>query len=161
MNANNNLIDDNTTSYFADWAVDKDVDIGQLDDNFSTNVHNNLIDSNIEASSPIDKDENVTLIVSGFPTTEITKIQSIVYYNRQDDFNLHRTLGLALELYSRENDVNLENPLASSNEICRNMPQHASLSWICMNMPQHASLSWICRKLVGTCPSMPATAGFV
>ena len=29
VNANNILIDDNTTSYFADWAEDKDVDIGE------------------------------------------------------------------------------------------------------------------------------------
>jgi len=117
VNANNILIDDNTTSYFADWAVDKDEDIGHYLENVSTNAHNNLIEASFEASSPLNKDENVALIISGFPTTEITKIQSIVYYNRQDDVNLDRTLSLALELYSRENDVNLETPLASSNEI--------------------------------------------
>ena len=38
-------------------------------------------------------------------------------YNRQDENVLDRTLGLALELYNRENDANLETPLASSNEI--------------------------------------------
>ena len=67
--------------------------------------------------SPFDRDENVALIISGFPITEISKIQSIVDYNRQDVGVFARIIGLALELYSRKTDVNLERPLASTNEI--------------------------------------------
>jgi len=40
-----------------------------------------------------------------------------VVYNRQDGGIVDRTLGLALELYNRENDANLETPLASTDEI--------------------------------------------
>ena len=116
INANNILLDINTSSYFTDWT-DKDVDIGQYLDNVSSNAYNNTIETGFGAVSPVGMDGNVALIISGFPTTEITKIQSIVYYNRQDGVALDKTLGLALELYSRENDVNLVNPLASSNEI--------------------------------------------
>jgi len=41
----------------------------------------------------------------------------MVVYNRQGNFALDRILGLALELYNRENDANLETPLASTKEI--------------------------------------------
>jgi len=117
VNANNILIDDNTTSYFADWAEDKDVDIGEYLQTFSTIAHNNEIEATFGAVSPFDRDETVALIISGFPITEISKIQSIVVYNRQDVGVSARIIGLALELYSRKTDVNLESQLASTNEI--------------------------------------------
>jgi len=118
VNASNRLTDANTTSYFADWAVDKDVDIGHFSSYLATNIYNNIIESGYGVVSPFDRDENVALIISGFPKTDINKIQSIVVYNRQDgNVAIDRTLGLALELYNRENDANLETPLASSNEI--------------------------------------------
>jgi len=116
VNASNILIDVNTSSYFADWVVDKDVDIGQYQDNVSSNAHNNIIEAGFSSVSPLDTGENSALLISGFPKTEITKIQSMILYNRQDGSNT-RLVGVALELYSRENDVNLVNPLASSNEI--------------------------------------------
>ena len=116
MNALNLLTDVNTTSFFAYWT-NEDVDIGQYQETFAFNVHNNVIEAGFEAAPLLDRNENIAFIISGFPTAEITKIQSIVYYDRQDCVTFNRTLGLALELYSRENDVNLETPLASSNEI--------------------------------------------
>ena len=117
VNAINLLTDANTTSYFADWAVDKDVNIGQYQNNFASKIHNNIIEADFGAVSPFDRDENLALIISGFPTTDINKIQSMVVYNRQDGGVIDRTIGLALELYNRENDANLETSLASTNEI--------------------------------------------
>ena len=119
VNANNLLLDANTTSYFADWVVDKDDDISQFNNNFASKVYNNVIETGFGAVSPFDRDENLALIISGFPSTDINKIQSIVVYNRQDnpEIAIDWTIGLALELYNRENDANLVNPLASSNEI--------------------------------------------
>ena len=116
MNVSNILIDDDTTSYFAYWT-NKDDDIGEYEDNISSNVYNNVIEAGFEAVPPLDSNGNIALIISGFPKTDINKIQSIVVYNRQDDIAISRTLGLALEVYNRENDANLETPLASSNEI--------------------------------------------
>ena len=92
----------NTSSYLADWVVDKDVDIGQNGADVASKVHNNIIEATFEATSPFDRDGNIALIISGFPTTEITKLQSVVVYNRQDGNIFGRTIGLALELYSRE-----------------------------------------------------------
>ena len=82
----------------------------------ATNVKNNIIEGDGGgAHSPTDYiNENISLICKEIPRTKIQDIQSIVLYNRA---RFDRAIGLAIELYNRSNDPNLETPLASTDEI--------------------------------------------
>lgn len=104
------------TSYFANWAVDKDIDIGSYDSSGSFKLYNEDIIALYSAHSIENSTANIALIIKNIPLTIIETIQSIVLYNRASPDN-KTTIGLAIELYNSKNDSTLLTPLASTNEI--------------------------------------------
>jgi len=101
-------------SYYALWDSDKYTDIGQYQNFVSERVYNNVFEDPYGTASPPTEITNTALIIREIPRTRIQDIQSLIVYNRVDS---GRSIGLAIELYNRSNDPNLETPLASTEVI--------------------------------------------
>ncbi len=117
-----NILNDNSTSlisYFAEWS-DKGTDIGSYQSsNPASNIYDNTFNENVISPNPGDvTTRNQALIIKGIPLTYLYNIQSLVFYNRTSDVGRqNRAIGLAIELYNIENDINLNNPVYSTGEI--------------------------------------------
>jgi hypothetical protein len=113
VNGVNIVINNGLTSYFAIWS-DKGTDTGFLLTYDSTFVYNNLIQSGYETHSP--SNQANALIIKNIPLTSINDIQALVYYNRTG-FASIRVIGLVIELYNSTIDPDLNEVLATTNEI--------------------------------------------
>jgi len=117
-----NILNDNSTSlisYFAEWS-DKGTDIGNYQSvSPASNIYDNTFIENVISPNPGDvTTSNQALIIKGIPPTSLYNIQSLVFYNRTSDVGRkNRAIGLAIELYNIENDINLNNPVYSTGEI--------------------------------------------
>jgi hypothetical protein len=113
VNGVNIMVDNGLTSYFALWS-DKETDTGFYLTYDSTFVYNNIITSDFEAHS-LPNQAN-TLIIKNIPLTYINDIQALIIYNRRG-FASIRALGLIIELYNSIKDPDLNEVLATTNEI--------------------------------------------
>ena len=121
VNGSNILVENSATltSYFADWLVDKEEDLGFLDPYPASNAYNNSIDTTFDTGSDVGAN---ALIITDIPPTDINDIQAFVYYNRNSPFWEPKAIGLAIELYNKTNDPDLIRPLATTNEISVSAP---------------------------------------
>jgi len=80
VNGSNLLVENSATltSYFADWSVDKNEDLGSYQGSVASRIYNNVIEGGIGAHS----DGGNSLIIKNIPSTDINKIQALVLYNR-------------------------------------------------------------------------------
>ena len=107
------MVNNGLTSYFAMWS-DKETDAGFYLTHDSTFVYNNIITSDFEAHS-LPNQANA-LIIKNIPLTPINEIQAIVYYNRIFSPAI-KAIGLVVELYNSITDPDLNEVLATTNEI--------------------------------------------
>ena len=122
VNGINILFNNGLTSYFAEWT-DKDTDIGFIFqegvDRSAPAMYNNVFEA-VGPTSPETSDANTVLIIKNIPYTNISTIQSLVLYNRDDATGGKRAIGLAVELYNSINDPDLTELLATTNVITTN-----------------------------------------
>jgi hypothetical protein len=122
VNGINILFNNGLTSYFAEWT-DKDTDIGFIFqegiDRSAPAMYNNVFEP-VGPTSPETSDVNTVLIIKNIPYTNISTIQSLVLYNRDDATGGKRAIGLAVELYNSINDPDLTELLATTNVITTN-----------------------------------------
>jgi len=108
------------TSLFANWAVDKEVDLGALGGgslNKTSKLYDNVISNEYDAHSKEDNSTaDIALIIKGLSLTLIETIQALVLYNRTGEFN-NTTIGLAIELYNSTQDPTFTEILATTNVI--------------------------------------------
>ena len=80
VNGANLLVENSATltSYFAEWEVDKDADLGEFSDNFASKVYNNLIES--DGAGAVSSGTSASaLIIKNIPLTFVNDIQAIVF----------------------------------------------------------------------------------
>ena len=116
VNGVNIMIDNDLTSYFADWSVDKQVDIGFFTGSPVNALYNNIIETDFGTASS-GGNVNTAVIIKNIPITAIYDIQALVLYNRTGSGFKLRTIGLAIELYNSTNDPDLTEVLATTNVI--------------------------------------------
>ena len=115
VNGVNIMINNGLTSYFAMWS-DKETDAGFYLTHDSTLVYNDIIQSGFETHS--NPNQANALIIKNIPLTSINEIQAIVYYNRTGPLYFSpKAIGLIIELYNSTIDPNLNDVLATTNEI--------------------------------------------
>jgi len=121
INDSNLLVENSATldSYFVNWLVDKEADLGCLDTNPASNAYNNVLDTTFDTGSDVGAN---SLIITDIPSTNINDIQALVYYNRNTPFWQPKAIGLVIELYKKTNDPDLIIPLATTDEISVSAP---------------------------------------
>ena len=82
----------------------------------STFVYNDVVVAAFETHSP--PNQANALIIKNIPLTSINEIQALVYYNRTGPGNTPKAIqGLIIELYNSITDPDLNEVLATTNEI--------------------------------------------
>ena len=120
VNGSNILVENSAvlTSYFFNWS-DKDTEIPPLlyQDIFRSVslIYNNVIEPDFGTHSLTSSTTNA-LIIKNIPLTLVNDIQALILYNRKSTNNI-RTLGLIIELYNSTIDPNIDEVLATTNEI--------------------------------------------
>jgi hypothetical protein len=122
VNGSNILFPNSATliSYFAQFNIDVDVDVGQEANLVASNAYNNNFENDptfLGAMSSTASTVNTALIIKNIPLTIIDNIQSLVLYNRINTGSSQRIIGLAVELYNSTNDPDLTEVLATTNVI--------------------------------------------
>jgi hypothetical protein len=108
------MVNNGLTTYFALWS-DKETDQGFYLTYDSTFVYNDIVQAGFEAHSPVNLAN--ALIIENIPLTSINEIQALVYYNRTGDGNTPKAIGLIIEFYNCITDPDLNEVLATTNEI--------------------------------------------
>jgi hypothetical protein len=120
INGSNVLQSSGLTSLFANWAVDKEVDLGALGGgslNDTSKLYDNVISNEYDAHSKEDNSTaDIAIIIKGLSLTLIETIQALVLYNRTGDFN-NTTIGIAIELYNSTQDPTFTEILATTSVI--------------------------------------------
>ena len=120
INGSNVLQSSGLTSLFANWAVDKEVDLGALGGgslNKTSKLYDNVISNEYDAHSKEDNSTaDIAIIIKGLSLTLIETIQALVLYNRTGDFN-NTTIGIAIELYNSTQDPTFTEILATTSVI--------------------------------------------
>jgi len=109
------MANNDSTSYFAMWS-DKGTDTCFYLTYDSTFVYNDVVVAAFETHSP--PNQANALIIKNIPLTSINEIQALVYYNRTGPGNTPKAIqGLIIELYNSITDPDLNEVLATTNEI--------------------------------------------
>ena len=120
IDGSNILQSSGLTSLFANWAVDKEVDLGALGGgslNDASKLYDNVISNEYDAHSKEgNSTSDIALIIKGLSLNLIETIQAIVLYNRTGTFN-NTTIGLAIEVYNSTQDPTLTEILANTRVI--------------------------------------------
>ena len=94
-------------SFFVNWAVDKEEDLGSLGGGSIYNtskLYDDVISNEYDTHSKEDNStSDIALIIKSLPLTLIETIQALVLYNRTGVFN-NTTIGLAIEFYNSTQD---------------------------------------------------------
>ena len=79
-------------------------------------IYNNVIEPDFGTHSLSSSSTTNSLIIKNIPLTLVNDIQALILYNRKGTNNI-RALGLIIELYNFTIDPDLNEVLATTNEI--------------------------------------------
>jgi hypothetical protein len=114
-----NILPTNVSSiYFSLWT-NKDEDIGHYGPEAPERIYDEIIsDGSVSNSFGADNNsQNVALVINLNSLINVLDLQSLVLYNRvSSQARKDRAIGLGIELYNRQDDPTLINPVATTDE---------------------------------------------
>ena len=114
-----NILPTNVSSiYFSLWT-NKDEDIGHYGPEAPERIYDEIIsDGSVSNSFGADNNsQNVALVINLNSLINVLDLQSLVLYNRvSSQARKDRAIGLGIELYNRQDDPTLTNPVATTDE---------------------------------------------
>jgi len=114
-----NILPTNVSSTFFSFWTNKDVDIGHNAAEEPERIYDEIIDDtsvtnsfNVDNNSP-----DVALIINLNSLINVSDLQSLILNNRKtNQSRLNRGIGVGIELYNRQEDPTLINPIATTEE---------------------------------------------